>query len=359
MKRALLLAAALGACSEPGAATQSTRAAIVKGTDSDESQNATVLVMHYDALAAGGGAASGCTGTLLAPTLVLTARHCVSFTDDSAACDGKGNAVAGGKVMGDHVPAKIYVFGGTTRPDFLSGQFDPSRGTEILSTGATTLCDNDIALVVLDKPVSGADIAPIRLDANPASGEVVTVVGWGISDQENDPQTRQQRTGVVVESVGPTDRLGPSEFRVGEGTCSGDSGGPALSAEGAVLGALSRGGNGTNNIGADACLGGTNIFTSAAGHADFIRAGYARVGAEPWLEGQPKPEPPEPDAGTPVQPSAPPKDEDDGCNASSSSSSSRGALAAFTAAVLFFAGRRRNTAKMRKKHQAVAPSQND
>lgn len=355
MTRALLLPLLLlslpSACSSeeaPGDRTGgAARSAIVKGTDSDESENATVLVMHYDALAAGGGAASGCTGTLLAPTLVLTARHCVSLTDDSAACDAKGNAVTGGKVTSDHEPSKIYVFGGTTRPDFLSGQFDPSRGKEILSTGSATLCNNDLALLVLDKPVSGATIAPIRLDASVWAGEVVTVVGWGISDTEDNPETRKRRAGVAVLDVGPVKDLGPAEFRVGEGTCSGDSGGPALSADGAVVGALSRGGNGKKDIGADACLGGTNIFTSTAGHADFLRAGYARVQATPWLEGQPMPVA---DAGTSVQPSAPPAD-DDGCHASSHGSRrdlSGLTILVFVVAVFFGRKRARNPAKSRK-----------
>src|SRR5262245_46359043 len=56
-------------------ATSTSTSAIVKGTDSDSAQDATVLVMHYDALKEGGGAASGCTGSLLTPRLVLTARH--------------------------------------------------------------------------------------------------------------------------------------------------------------------------------------------------------------------------------------------------------------------------------------------
>ncbi len=273
----------------PSEDTRATASAIVKGTESDEAQDATVLVMRYDALREGGGAASGCTGSLLTPRLVLTARHCVAITDPGAACSSEGKPIAGGAVQADHEPSAIYVFAGKDRPDFISGTARPARGKEILTTGATTLCDNDIALVLLDRPLEGGRITPVRLTTKPLKGELVTVVGWGITDDEPNPKSRRQRTDVAILDVGPASELGPKEFRIGEGTCQGDSGGPAIAASGAVLGALSRGGNETGGTGADGCIGGTNIFTSTAAHADFIRAGYEKAGQEPWLEGEPNP----------------------------------------------------------------------
>ncbi len=273
----------------PASEAEAVRPSIVNGTESDASQDGIVLVMQYDAFAKDGGAQNGCTGSLLTPRLVLTARHCVAATDPGAQCTSKGTAVSGGKVQGDYPASTIYVFAGKDRPDYLSGAVQLAKGQEILTTGAETLCDQDIALVVLDRPLPGGKPVPIKLDAMPAVGSKVTVVGWGITESSPNPPTRRQRTDVEILKVGPESGVGPTEFVIGEGTCDGDSGGPAIASSGAVLGALSRGGNGSSARGADNCIGATHIFTSAFGHADFIRRGYERVGADPWLEGQPSP----------------------------------------------------------------------
>ncbi len=160
-----------------------------------------------------------CSGTLISPTVFLTAAHCnvgtsrVSVTFDSA------------------YSSKSKLYAGTY-------YFDPQYNQAQSDT-------HDIAVVVFDKPVTG--IAPARL---PQAGQLdslsvnqkFTAVGYGGQEPVNQPggpviaylDTREY-------AVSSLDAVNPAWLRLSQnqatgdgGTCYGDSGGPNFLGAGAT-----------------------------------------------------------------------------------------------------------------------------
>ena len=272
-----------------------TGSAIISGKASAADQDAVVLLVSpIDSTSA-----FECTGTLIAPNLVLTARHCVAKTTEAAfACDEKGGGTAGGAVGSDFPATNVLVFAGVKRPaDPFKGS--DAKGAMIFHDESKNLCNHDLALLLLDKPIENGKIASIRLDAPITKGEVFTAVGWGVTSTVSSPNVRQQRTDITINTVGPAAdpknglALGPNEFLVGESICQGDSGGPALAATtGAVLGVVTRGGNnrqGDPNDPASQCVDGVNFYTMTSGFKDLILTAFTAAGHDPWTEGGPDP----------------------------------------------------------------------
>jgi len=288
--------------------------AIVHGTTSGAEHDAVVVLARFEA-----GVRRGlCTGTLVAPDLVVTARHCVSITDSTAACDAAGQPVAGAMLHGDRAPAQLAVFVGTsgTAPDTTNEAGAAARGKALVVDPATTICNRDLAFVVLDRKLA-AGLAPIRLGA-PSPSDVLTAVGFGVTEVGSLPASRMQRSGLTLLGTGPmldpNDArygAGDAEFLVSESACAGDSGSPILSESGAVLGVASRVGNGKPrdpaNV-ASTCVGESAhaIYASLGASSALVARAFAAVGAKPWLEGEPDPRTAAPRATVDAGPAMPP-----------------------------------------------------
>jgi len=231
-----------------------------------------------------GGVFELCSGALVAPNVVLTARHCVANSiTTSVSCDQKGNSTNGSHVSGDLPADAVAVYTGAA-PRF--NEQPKALGTAIVAPSSEFLCDSDIALVVLDKAIADVEPLAVRLGAGVSPGETIRSVGYGQNDQKKPLGTRLRKSGVAVLAMGSgvsqsRTALGPHEFEVGRSICQGDSGGPAISEDtGAVIGVVSRGGDCEEDFG--------HIYTTTAGWRELFDDAFALAGGAPIVEsGQP------------------------------------------------------------------------
>jgi len=253
---------------------------------SPEADNAVVQVRVVEPLPYGRW---DCVGVLVAPNLVLTALHCVTFSQHSGyrcAPDGSlwtpddGTGWLGAPVP----PADVHVHFGTD-----TGQTEPAAyGQEIFGSGSTEACIDDIALVALDRdlPVTGV---PMRLERAMSVGETLSVTGYGNGSARPGPFVRFRRDGVRVLAVGPdtTDPVGlapPRMFATDYAVCSNDDGAPALvEATGAVAGIYSRGDGGVTCEDPDRRL----FFVKVTPYASLVQRAFDAVGARPTAEAEP------------------------------------------------------------------------
>jgi hypothetical protein len=257
----------------------------------------------------------------------------------------------GGDIFEDHDPANIQVVTGAMP----SATQTDAVGAKIFHDSGTNLCGHDLALLILDRRLA-TPIAPIRLDTSVTVNERFTAVGWGTNGASVLPAARQQRAGVVVEDLGPTQvdlstghrvAIGDNEILAGEADCSGDSGGPALDGTtGAVIAVATRSGVGAPDT-TSPCRNSKNVYALPSGFKDVIDAAFSAAGEQVWSEGHPEPPRPPP---TPV--ASPSKS---GCAVAYAAGDRRSfaSLASFAAcalaAVAIGAGRRLRSASRRSR----------
>jgi len=159
-----------------------------------------------------------CSGTLISPTVFLTAAHCdiSDLTGDNTAC----------VTFDPQLTSKSTLYCGTfiPSPDYTYRQNDP----------------NDVAVIVFDRPIRGITPATVvqevgyldRAGLNQSTQFVS--VGYGGTEFTNAPGgPTAQYLDTRMYATGTFNSLGPGYIRISQnkatgnaGTCYGDSGGP-------------------------------------------------------------------------------------------------------------------------------------
>jgi V8-like Glu-specific endopeptidase len=220
------------------------------GTKSEPLIFGDVDMGHPSAVALGRGNNAFCTGTLVSPTVVVTAAHCV----DMLVGDPQVTIFFGTDIEGEGT--RIGVKDTATHPMW-NGE---------LSGG------HDVGMLLMDYPM--VDIAAIPLSTIDLTGLVGTEVervGFGIYDAETRAHDGKKRAGTTTITSVPS---GTDTFIAGdEGlmTCQGDSGGPAyLTVDGTTYLA------GIHSFGITGCMTAHNGDTRVELYGDsFI---------QPWIQ---------------------------------------------------------------------------
>ncbi len=257
-----------------------------------------------------GQCAGRCSGALILPNVVATARHCVDETPEKIDCTT--NPSFGAR------KSNFRVTTNTTMAGAANGWY----GVKSVAVPSDDhICGNDIALFVLSSSIPGSVATPIvpgvqyqMWDPDQYDSAFIGI-GYGkTSPGADDSGTRRISKLISVLCVPGSatmdcpPQFNDKEFVGGDGTCSGDSGSSAfewkLFGQGKFVsfGVLSRGGE---NADKTECQG--SIYTRFDAHRQFVldvvktASNNWSLYPEPsWTAYKPPPTPKPKDAGAPV-----------------------------------------------------------
>lgn len=221
------------ACGTIGGVTTGATTSIVNGAECRPGTSAVVLINLRDRI---GNAVGSCSGTIIAPRVVLTGAHCL---DEDVAL------------------ARVWLGSG---PEMVAESFVPFPNYRQGDSSTP-----DVGIVRMARDLGPAPV-PLLTGRDARVGETAVIAGWG-RDQASVPSTLRAGT-AVLSAVGPL-YLETQFSATASSICSGDSGGPILLSEGnawsvgGVISAASVAG----------CTTGTNFYVSIRNPAvlSFIR----------------------------------------------------------------------------------------
>ena len=253
---------------EPPAPTATQSSAIQDGT-TDSTDTFSVGIIQTEDISQ--EMVAYCTGVMLGPNLVATARHCVAELSSSTIDCGTSS-------FGALYPASdLYLTQDTVIDPHDLTMYNNSVSEIIVPSGAdqTAVCGNDIALLILGQPLNALPQYVVPTISPPMTSSqyetTVTAIGYGVDSPTdtmgttagtrrikenvalacipNDPNPNEQALDCYASN--PTQApmfLTTSEFMSGDSTCEGDSGSGAFEQSNfdagrwVAFGVLSRGG---------------------------------------------------------------------------------------------------------------------
>jgi secreted trypsin-like serine protease len=202
----VVFAASGTGCAPPPPPDESSGAAIVGGkTDTGDPS----VVALYASTSQGGAL---CTASVIAPTVLLTAAHCVLPSE------------VGANATFTVLPSDDLNTSTTQQLAVKETHYDPDFDINQLENG------HDIAVVILAKATTLAPLAVGHADPSALVGQSVRLVGYGL-----DNAAAQTGAGVKRMVTAPIDDVSARLIQIGgngKDTCNGDSGGPALATVG-------------------------------------------------------------------------------------------------------------------------------